>query len=337
MKGAFGGVNVKRIWICLMLFFLLCGCTSRTETAPTEETVPAETTIPTATGVIHGTIEPEVIAMAEAPPPPTGVILEAEHSGEKEVRCDTAVVDYSYTEDGYVCVQYTGETDKRLKAQVKSPKTTYTYTLPAGEWTVFPLSDGDGNYQVAVYKNTGGTKYATVMTAKFPVTLHDEFAPFLRPNQYVNYTDAVNSVAKGAQLCAGLEHPLEKVAAVYDFVVSTLSYDYEKAETIKSGYLPVLDDVLAEEKGICFDYAALMTAMLRSQEVPCKLVVGYAGSTYHAWISVWTEENGWVDGAIFFDGQVWKRMDPTFASSGERSEEIMDFIENGNYTAKYLY
>ena len=44
-----------------------------------------------------------------------------------------------------------------------------------------------------------------------------------------------------------------------------------------------------------------------------------------------------MDGAIFFDGFAWKRMDPTFASSNYRSEEIMDFIENGTYTVKYLY
>jgi transglutaminase/protease-like cytokinesis protein 3 len=116
-----------------------------------------------------------------------------------------------------------------------------------------------------------------------------------------------------------------------------LEYDHEKAATVQSGYLPVLDEVLAQGKGICFDYAAVMTAMLRAQEVPCKLVVGYAGDIYHAWVSVWTEEHGWVDGAILFDGKVWKRMDPTFASSGQRSDEIMDFIENGNYTVKYLY
>ena len=115
------------------------------------------------------------------------------------------------------------------------------------------------------------------------------------------------------------------------------SYDYEKAKTVTSGYLPELDAVLAERKGICFDYAALMTAMLRSQEVPCKLVVGYAGSVYHAWISVWTEDNGWIDGVIFFDGNTWKRMDPTFASSGEGDPEIMEFIQNGTYHALYLY
>ena len=128
------------------------------------------------------------------------------------------------------------------------------------------------------------------------------------------------------------------MAAVYDYVVENFTYDDELAATVKSGYLPVLDQVLERKEGICFDYAAVMTAMLRSQQVPCKLVVGYAGEIYHAWISVWTEEEGWVDGVIFFDGNSWKRMDPTFASSGNRSEEIMRFIENnGNYTVKYLY
>lgn len=327
---------MKRIAAIFCLGLLLTGCAG----AP-EPTVP-ESQAPTVTEAPTETLPPETMVMEEAileevAPPAFSVVLEPEAPGEQETRCDVAVVDYSNAADGYVMVCFTGWTDSRLKVRVSGPTTVYTYNITPEEWTVFPLSDGDGSYTVTVYENTGGNKYATVMSAGFSAVLKDEFAPFLRPNQYVNYVDAENSVAKGAELCAGLAHPLDKVAAVYDFVVATLSYDYDKAATVKSGYLPVLDLVLEEEKGICFDYAALMTAMLRSQEVPCKLVVGYAGSTYHAWISVWTEENGWIDGAIFFDGHSWHRMDPTFASSGERSEEIMDFIEHGSYTVKYLY
>ena len=322
----------KMTIICLLL--LLCGCTKTEEIPPTA----APTAAPTeAVATVPPAVESEAAALEEAPPPAVSVVLEAFPSGEKEQRSADAVIDYSHTEDGYVMARYTSPTEKRLKLRITGPTTTYTYNLPVDQWTVFPLSDGNGAYQAALYINTHDSKYALVMTAQFEVVLKDEFAPFLRPNQYVNYEHAEKTVEKGAQLCAGLTHPLEKVAVVYDFVVSTLTYDEERAATVKSGYLPVLDEVLAEEKGICFDYAALMTAMLRSQEVPCKLVVGYAGEIYHAWISVWTEENGWVDGAIFFDGQAWKRMDPTFASSGHRSAEIMDFIENGNYTVKYLY
>ena len=81
-----------------------------------------------------------------------------------------------------------------------------------------------------------------------------------------------------------------------------------------------------------------MTGTLCSQGIPCMLVVGYAGSVYHAWISVWSEETGWVDGAVFFNGTTWQRMDPTFASTGDKTSTIVDFIGDGtNYTEKYIY
>ena len=282
-------------------------------------------------------LEDEAVALAEAPAAlPSEMTPTA--SGTAEKRNEKAVIDYSNNKDGYVMVQYTASTSKRLKVQVKGPTTTYTYNLTAGAWTTFPLSDGNGNYQVVVYENIEGTKYASVLSVSCTVTLTDEFAPFLRPNQYVDYSVAPNTVAKAAELTAGLTDPLKKVEAVYNFVVTNLTYDKQLAATVQSGYLPVLDTVLAKKTGICFDYAALMTGMLRSQGVPCKLVVGYAGSAYHAWISVWSQSTGWIDGAIYFDGTSWQRMDPTFASSGNQSQSIMAYIGDGkNYTSKYFY
>lgn len=340
---------MKRFVLLVLAAMLLCGCAApaepvATEAAAEEPVVAAvatdaaepEPTVPSETHEPINSLE-EAKGLLQLPPMPAVSVLQPEAPGLKEERCEEAVIDYSNTSDGYVMVQYTAEAGARLKVLIKGSGTTYSYNLPEQEWTVFPLSDGDGEYTVGVYINVTGNKYATVMVTSFPVELTDEFAPFLRPNQYVNYTDAPDTVLLGAKLTAGLEHPLEKVAAVYDYVIHNFTYDFEKAETVKSGYLPDLDEVLQEKKGICFDYAALMTAMLRSQEVPCKLVVGYAGEVYHAWISVWTEEDGWIDGAIFFDGHVWKRMDPTFASSGEGDQEIMDFIENGEYRGRYLY
>ena len=324
---------MKKYVFLLLLSLLLGGCAS---SGVPEDPVP-ETTPQTLQTMPGEAAQAEAAAMAEEVPPPTGLVLEPEAPGTREQRCDAAVVDYSHAEDGYVMVRYFGETDKRLKVLLNGPDTTYNYDLPRDRWVVLPLSDGDGGYEAGIYRNVTGTEYAMVMLAEFTVALKDEFAPFLRPNQYVNYLDAPNTVNLGAELCAGMDHPLQKVAAVYDYVVQNLRYDEEKAATVQSGYLPELDEILAIKKGICFDYAAMMTAMLRSQQVPCKLVVGYAGSIYHAWISVWTEENGWIDGAIFFDGHVWKRMDPTFVSAAEDRQEILEFVENGNYTVKYLY
>lgn len=281
-------------------------------------------------------LDNEIEAIVEEANPPQ--ILEVEASGLKEERSDSAVIDYSNIQDGYVMVQYLKEQANRLKVQVKGPSTTYTYNLNVMEWTIFPLSDGDGEYQVLVYENIVDKKYAVILSVGFFVELEDEFVPFIRPNQYVDYLEADQTIEKAMELTKDMKDPLEKVEAVYDYVVENIDYDYDKAATVESGYLPVLDEVLNSKKGICFDYAALMTGMLRSQGMPCKLVVGYAGNVYHAWINVWSEETGWIDGVIYFDGKMWHRMDPTFASSENQSESIMEYIGNGmNYTEKYLY
>ncbi len=316
--------------LCLALAALLCGCAR----AP----VPVETAPSATAAQIGEAVEPFTPAREETAPPPTEPPVETaavEAPGILVERNEAAVIDYSNTGDGYVMVQYTAGTDKKLRAQVKGPTTTYTYHLTPGKWAVFPLSDGEGTYQVRVYENVTGSRYAAVLSLTTEVTLTDPFAPFLRSNQYVNFDEAPETVAVTAELCRGAE-PLEKVARVYQFVVQGMVYDRELAGSVTSGYVPALDTVLSKMSGICFDYASLMTGMLRSQGVPCKLVVGYAGEVYHAWISVWSEETGWIEGVIFFDGRDWKRMDPTFASSA--GEEILDYIGNdGNYTAKYVY
>ena len=80
-----------------------------------------------------------------------------------------------------------------------------------------------------------------------------------------------------------------------------------------------------------------MAALLRAQGVPTKLVVGYSGQAYHAWISVYTKETGWVDDIIEFDGNSWSLMDPTLASSNDKNS-VKEYVGNGsNYTAKYFY
>ena len=96
--------------------------------------------------------------------------------------------------------------------------------------------------------------------------------------------------------------------------------------------------MLESGKGICFDYAAVMAAMLRSQNIPCKLVVGFAGKVYHAWINVYIEGVGWVDQLIYFDGKTWSLMDPTFVSSGKNDPAVLKYVGDGtNYSQKYAY
>lgn len=281
----------------------------------------------------------EAVALASSPAALSKSLM-PQASGAKVEKTDKAVIDYSNVQDGYVMVKFTAQSDKRLRARVFGPSGTTPppYTLTVGEWETFPLNDGNGEYTVKVYENTTGNKYAVVAAVDFQVTLTDEFAPYLHPNQYVDYESAPNAVAMAEKLAGKESDPMKKVQKIYEYVINNLTYDKQRAATVQSGYLPDLDDVLKQKKGICFDYASLMTGMLRSQGVPCKLVIGYAGDVYHAWINVWSEKSGWVDAAIFFDGKSWQRMDPTFASTSNSNEKTMKYIGDGkNYHEERIY
>ncbi|WP_394525851.1 transglutaminase-like domain-containing protein [Lacrimispora sp. JR3] len=260
-------------------------------------------------------------------------------SGTVTFRSNSVTLDASNASHGYVMVQYTGNAS-RIKVQViKNGGETYTYDLNArSAYEVFPLTEGNGTYTVRVLEQVQGTQYAIKSSNQIPVKLVNEFEPFLYPNQYVNFTSESAVVKKGAELAAPAADSLAVVNNVYNYVVNNFTYDTALANSVQTGYLPNVDQVLAKKKGICFDYAAVMTAMLRSQGIPTKLVVGYTGSLYHAWVNVYIEGQGWVDNIIYFDGNDWKLMDPTFASSGANDPAIRDYITNSsNYKGKYTY
>ena len=259
-------------------------------------------------------------------------------SGTTTYENGKVVVDASNISQGYVMVRYSGGKEK-IKIQITKGAVTYTYDLNARDaYEVFPFSEGNGTYSLKVFENVSGNQYAQIFSKDLAVNIVDQFLPFLYPNQYVNFSEGNAAVQVGAQVAAGATDEIGIVTNVFHYVVDNLTYDVAKAQSVQSGYLPNIDAVLAARTGICFDYAALMTAMLRTQNIPTKLVVGYTGSAYHAWVNVYITNVGWVDNAIYFDGQQWSLMDPTFMSSGGKSEQIRKYIGNAsNYQAKYSY
>lgn len=261
-----------------------------------------------------------------------------EASGASVLGNDRVTVDVSNTSQGYIMIKYTGSVSKVAIQITGNGGSTYTYFISPGGYHTFPLSQGSGSYQLGIFEQVSGNQYSVLFNTSIPVSLKNNLVPFLYPNDYVWYTASSAVVAKGAALASTASNDLGVVEAVYNWTVKNISYDYGKASSVQSGYLPSADKTLTSCTGICLDYAAVMVAMLRTQNIPCKMVVGYAGSVYHAWISVYITDVGWVDGMIYFDGSGWKRMDPTFASTGNSSQSIMDYIaNNGNYNAMYFY
>ena len=248
-------------------------------------------------------------------------------------------IDYSNVNDGYVMVKYKEGTKKTIKAQVEGPtKNTYTYTLRQGVYEVLPLTEGNGQYKITVYLNVTGNSYATVASVTVDVKLTDQFVPYIRPNQYVNYKASTKVVKKAASITKSAKTDIAKVKKWYNYVIKNYKYDKKKAKTVKNDYLPDLQKIYKKKKGICFDFAAVMTAMLRSQGVPTKLIIGYTSNVYHAWVNVYSKKKGWITGAIYFNGKKWKLMDPTYAATGKSSKSVMKHIGNGkNYKAKYSY
>lgn len=247
---------------------------------------------------------------------------------------DSVTIDASHKADGYIMANYTGNCEK-VKFRITGPdEVTYTYDLH-GDYEVFPFTAGNGTYNIGVFENIEGTSYSTLFSENIEITLTDELLPFLYANQYVDYKEDSAAVAKGAELAYSANTDLDVVEAVYNYIISNFTYDYDKAKTVPKGYLPVVDDIMAQKTGICFDYAAVMATMLRTQDIPTRLEVGYMKEEYHAWISVHTDEQGWINGLIEFDGTNWNLMDPTFAAS---SKKPLDFImDTEKYMTKYVY
>ena len=260
-----------------------------------------------------------------------------EASGAALYENDLVSIDASNTSDGYFMLKYSG-TSSDAKHQITLPdETVYTYSLAVGSYETIPLTGTDGNYHIDVLEHVSDGMYALVFSQNFEVSLNDEFTPYLYPNQYVWYTPDSEVVSFGVSLSDQSTGDLDYLEQVYLYVIQNIVYDTELAENIPLNYIPEIDRVLAEKKGICFDYASLMTALLRSQKIPTKLVVGYSGTAYHAWISVYLKETGWVDNIIQFDGEHWSLMDPTLAASNDNSSVEKYIGDGSNYLAKYYY
>jgi transglutaminase-like putative cysteine protease len=118
----------------------------------------------------------------------------------------------------------------------------------------------------------------------------------------------------------GSKSDLKAAEDIFLYVIENVSYDYDKAKNLPVGYLPNVDETLETGKGICFDFAALTTSMLRSQRIPSKLIVGYAGSAYHAWIAIYSKETAEFAAIIEFKADKYNATDPTFTAAGDNAD-----------------
>jgi hypothetical protein len=115
----------------------------------------------------------------------------------------------------------------------------------------------------------------------------DELSCFLYPNQYVNYNENTACVKEAQAMCKDMTDQGEIYKTVCSFVLKNFIYDYIKSVSVQSmsQQMPDIDGCWDNRMGICQDLSAMTCAMLRSQGIPARLMIGTVGAnTYHAWV-----------------------------------------------------
>ena len=255
---------------------------------------------------------------------------------DKAQGTEQAQIDISAVSLGYVAVS--ARSAKRLKFRVLKGEVQYNYDVANdGTPCIFPLQSGDGLYTFEVMEQVVNTSYSSLYLVDCDVVMKDEFQPFLRPSEYAKYNAESKCVKRAGELAALSSDELGVIGAIFDDICASISYDTQKALDLagKTGYMPDPDETLDTNKGICFDYASLAAAMLRSQGIPAKIVFGYVSpdDLYHAWNMFYTKQSGWVSVGYDVKAGDWYRMDTTFSAGGGDDSFVGD---GANYVdAKY--
>ncbi len=120
---------------------------------------------------------------------------------------------------------------------------------------------------------------------------------FLQPDRRVPLQGVIADLS--AQETRGIQDPLEKARAIYNYVVATMRYD-------KSGTGWGNGDAVwacTSKRGNCTDFHSLLIGMLRSAGIPARFEIGFPlpvdkhdGSIpgYHCWAQFYVEPYGWI-------------------------------------------
>ncbi|AOT70067.1 transglutaminase-like domain-containing protein [Geosporobacter ferrireducens] len=218
----------------------------------------------------------------------------------------TSFIDGSMSSKGVVNVKYLSANNKKLKLVVEKEQAKYIYNLKGDDSIEsFPLQLNNGQYKISVLENIEGKSYKPVLSSSLEVELDDPKKIYLNSIQNIQWDENTKAVQKAKELTKNLKTDEEKIQAVYAYVVKNVKYDYDKIGNLNTDYVPVVDETFKSNKGICYDFSSMFAAMLRSLDIPTKLVKGYTKNAegYHAWNEVLM--NGkWVVIDTTYDSQM---------------------------------
>jgi transglutaminase-like putative cysteine protease len=124
-----------------------------------------------------------------------------------------------------------------------------------------------------------------------------ELQRFLQPDRRVPLQGIIGELS--AQETSGIQDPLAKARAIYDYVIANMRYD-------KSGTGWGNGDAIwacTAKRGNCTDFHSLFIGMMRAAGIPARFEIGFSlpedqhGGTipgYHCWAQFYVAPYGWI-------------------------------------------
>lgn len=236
-------------------------------------------------------------------------------------------VDDQFIDRGIVGIKIDTNNTEILKVMISKGDTKLFYNLDQNQtFQYFPLQLGNGFYTLDVLKNVKGKSYEIIYSSSIELMMENENDVFLNSIKLINWNIETEVVKKAQELTQNLKTDMDKIQEIFEYVINTYSYDYDKVN-LPSTYIPNLNLVHKVKKGICYDYSAIVAAMLRSISVPTKLVMGNTEDKFHAWNEVYNK-----------DTNTWFVIDTTKASVYKKAGQAYTMIEKTEkYVPQFVY
>ena len=148
---------------------------------------------------------------------------------------------------------------------------------------------------------------------------------FLQPDRLVPLQGTIAQLS--AQQTQGLEDPLAKARAIYNYVLATMRYD-------KSGTGWGNGDAIwacTAKRGNCTDFHSLFIGMMRAAGIPARFEIGFPLPTdqhdgtvpgYHCWAEFYVEPYGWIPVDA---SEAWKHPDKKDYFFGAHDDNRVQF------------
>lgn len=148
---------------------------------------------------------------------------------------------------------------------------------------------------------------------------------FLQPDRLVPLQGAIAELS--SQETHGLQDPLAKARAIYNYVLATMRYD-------KSGTGWGNGDAIwacTAKRGNCTDFHSLFIGMMRASGIPARFEIGFPLPTdrhdgtvpgYHCWAEFYVEPYGWIPVDA---SEAWKHPDKKDYFFGAHDDNRVQF------------